>query len=130
MLTRSVLDIEDAALDWKDAVESGKVENVVRLYHEKAAVWGAFSNNLCASLPAIRKYFREILSYTDLSVVFLDREVRIVKDSATMTGVCRYDFAHEGVQSSKVVRFSFSYLLLKDHWVIISEHASLLSDIR
>lgn len=127
-ILNNTAEIDSLNRDWREAVESGKVAMVTRLYHEKASLWGAFTNKACYNLHDIRTYYRRLLNLEGLSVEFIDKEVRLLDDVAVSTGIMRCDYYEDDFRKSKVLRFSFTYVYEQGHWLIASEHASILSD--
>ncbi len=112
---------------WKAALSSGNEENVTKLYHKDAVLWGTLSPVIRNTPELIREYFVKFATLEDIKVEFRDREVRRYGDIALNTGYYYFSWKADGKKIIVPGRYSFVYKF-EDEWKIIEHHSSVIPD--
>ncbi|HAD98584.1 MAG TPA: hypothetical protein DCG19_14330 [Cryomorphaceae bacterium] len=125
-LSHATLEIEDAALDWKDAVESHHADKVMRLYSEDAVLMCAFTPHVYTHREELRDYFDDFLRLPALKVNFLQTHIRFIGDGAVNSGIYRFDYNNGEAKASLVCRYTFALKRIAGQWRIETHHSSIL----
>lgn len=115
----------DAALtQWKETVESGKVDDIMKLYDRKAVMISTFAQDPLTKRSQIEEYFKRVVVNPDIEVSIEDTHPRVFGNMAANSGRYTLSYTQEGEQISIPARFSFLYVLKGDKWLIIDQHSS------
>ena len=121
-------EIINLSVEWAQAIRSGYVESVMRLYDDKAVLWGTLSQEMRADRESIRRYFTKFEDHEGLNVEFTRSLIRIFGDIAINSGNYTFSWREQGRQISVPARFSFIYHYEYGSWLIIDHHSSILPD--
>ena len=116
--------VEKALTDWKDAVEHGKVDEIMKMYDPKAIVISTFAQEPLTKREEIKGYFKKIAVNTDIQVNIQDSYSRVFESMAVINGRYTLSYVQEGETISIPARFSFVYVLKGGKWMIITQHSS------
>lgn len=100
------------------------------LYHSDAVFWGTGGRVPMAGVEEFGPYFQtQFDNFTNRAHGFVDPVIRFYGDDvATSTGLYRFNVtpAAGGAPVEVLYRYSFSYVLTDDGWLIIQQHSSQL----
>ena len=85
----------NARAEWAAALQSGYADAMLRLYDEKAVLWGTLSQIRRADHEQIRKYFESLMTYEGIRVEFTSSLIRHYGDMAINTGTYTFPGAKE-----------------------------------
>jgi hypothetical protein len=109
---------------WVDAFNSHDRERIVALYDPEAVLWGTRSTELAYDRDSIRRYYTDLPP--SIRVVLGEHHLRVYSDMAIDTGYYTVSYMRENRPVVVPARFSFTYRLRKDRWMIMDHHSSLL----
>lgn len=121
-------EIHEVFLKWAKAIQSRSVENVLKLYHHDALLWGTLAKETRHGHERISAYFVKFLERDDLKCEFKESKIRIYNEFAFISG--SYEFSWRVADKSIIIpaRFSFVYKKENDQWLILEHHSSLYPD--
>jgi uncharacterized protein (TIGR02246 family) len=120
-------DVDQATQAWIEAFNEHDAEKIAALYHSEAVLWGTFSPELITSNDGIRGYFEMNFQLNPPPNTSIGaRQTRIYGDTAISSGHYSFEMDVQGQAHSVSARFSFTYRLLGDQWLIVDHHSSLL----
>jgi uncharacterized protein (TIGR02246 family) len=124
-MTEEILDI---TARWAQAIQSRSPENVIKLYHSDALLWGTLAKEPRHGHERIKGYFIKFLQREEMKCEFKETIVRDYNDIAICSG--SYDFSWKVADKLVIVpaRFSFVFKKEKDNWYILEHHSSLYPD--
>ncbi len=115
----------DAALtQWKETVETGKLDAIMKLYDRNAVMISTFAQDPLTKRSQIEEYFKRVIVNPDIQVEIEDSHPRVFGNMAANSGRYTLSYTQEGEQISIPARFSFLYVLKGDKWLIIDQHSS------
>jgi len=117
-------DVDAAVLQWKTAVESGSVEEVMKLYDRKAVMISTFHQLPMTRAGDIAAYYRIVLANPDIHVEVNKTYPRIFGNFAVSSGSYTLSYTQDGEQVAIPARFSFTYILKDGKWIIVDHHSS------
>jgi len=119
-----VPDVQKALSDWKAAVESGSVDNIMKLYDRNAHMISTFAQAPMTKREQIAEYFKKVVSNPNIKVDIQDSHPRIFGNMAIDSG--RYTVSYTQEEEPIVIpaRFTFVYILTGGKWMIIEQHSS------
>ncbi len=123
-------DVATALTTWKAAVESGKLEDIMKLYDKKAVMISTFAQAPFTKRSEIEEYFKLVVVNENIKVDILESHPRVFGDIAIDDGRYEIGYTQEGEEVSIPARFTFVYQLQGDKWMIIDQHASQMPDKR
>jgi len=124
MARDQVPDVNDALKDWKAAVESASVDNVMKLYDRHAVMISTFAQDPMTKREQIAGYFKKVLTNPDLKVEIEDTHPRVFGTMAVNSGRYILSYTQDGEPISIPARFSFVYQLEGGKWMIVDLHSS------
>ena len=117
---------------WSDVYSTATdAAEMQALYHPDAVFWGTGGRVPMAGVEEFGPYFQtQFDNFTDRAHGFVDPVIRFYGDDdvATSTGLYRFNVtpAAGGAPIEVLYRYSFSYVLTDDGWLIIQQHSSQL----
>jgi|CXWL01.1.fsa_nt_gi hypothetical protein len=119
-----VPEVEDAIMDWKEAVEGGDAQAIVGLYDKNAVMISTFVQNPITSNAALLGYYKKVVSNPDVRVEIEEEHPRRFGNMAVNTGRYTLSYTQEGEEVVVPARFSFTYQLQGKKWMIVDHHSS------
>lgn len=118
-------EILDIALKWAQAIQTRSPENVLKLYHTDALLWGTLAKEPRHGHDKIKGYFSKFLLRENLKCEFKETIIRNYNDFAICSG--SYDFSWKVADKMIIVpaRFSFVFKKENDKWLILEHHSSM-----
>jgi hypothetical protein len=117
-----------AALNWVTAIETRSPENVIRLYHSDAVLWGTLAKDIRHGHENIKSYFIKFLKRDSLTCRFISGEVRLYGDFAFYSGAYEFTWRITDLSITVPARFTFIFKNEKGNWLILEHHSSLYPD--
>lgn len=117
-------EVEDALMAWKEAVEGGDAEAIMRLYDKKAIMISTFVQKPMTTREAMLSYYKKVVENPDVRVEIEEEYPRKFGDIAVNTGRYTLSYTQEGEEVVVPARFSFTYQLQGKKWVIVDHHSS------
>ena len=119
---RAVLD------EWARSYSSAQAtpELMLRLYDPDSVFWGTGSKTPFVGAEQIGPYFgQQFTNFPERKVSFIDPVIRIYGDTATATGLYRFEVHTLAGELIDVThRFSFALTRRDDGWVFVHQHSS------
>lgn len=107
-MTQSAPDIIE---QWLRRVNTGKVEDILSLYNEKACLLPTFSNRQRVGLVHIKDYFEMLAAREELSVENHENALsyhEISESICNIYGICLWKFKVDGQMLGFEARFTFT----------------------
>jgi len=124
MAREQVPEVESALVDWKNAVESASVDNIMKLYDRKAVMISTFMQNPMNRRTQLVDYYKRVVVNPDIHVEIEETHPRSFGDMAVNSGRYTLSYTQEGEEVSLPARFSFTYKLRDGKWIIVDHHSS------
>lgn len=124
MVKAGVPEVSSALEDWKEAVEGGDAEVIVRLYDKNAIMISTFVQNPLTSNAALLGYYKKVVANPDVRVEIEEEHPRKFGNMAVNTGRYVLSYTQEGEEVVVPARFSFTYQLQGKKWMIVDHHSS------
>jgi uncharacterized protein (TIGR02246 family) len=121
--------INEIALKWAEAIQTRLPENVTKLYHRDASLWGTLAQEVRRGHAAINEYFVSFLQKDDLKCEFKDGHFRVYDDFAFYSGSYVFTWTVEDKPVILPARFSFVNKKENGNWLIMEHHSSLFPDL-
>jgi hypothetical protein len=122
--TTSKEGVDAALVQWKETVEAGKVDAIMKLYDKNAIMISTFAQDPLAKREQIEGYFKRVIVNPDIHVEIEDSHPRVFGNMASNSGRYTLSYTQEGEQIAIPARFTFLYVLKGDKWVIVDQHSS------
>ena len=120
-------DVVAAASAWARALGEDDPDKVLPLYANDAVLWGTLSPTVRADQPALRDYFVTAFKVLPgLKVTFGDELIRVYGTTAVNTGYYTFSYVQNGEAKTLPARYSFTYVLSGDRWLIVDHHSSAM----
>lgn len=119
-----VSDVDSALMEWKEAVEGGDAEAIVRLYDKKAIMISTFVQQPITSREVLLAYYKKVVANPDVRVEIEEEHPRKFGNMAVNTGRYVLSYTQEGEEVVVPARYSFVYQLQGKKWVIVDHHSS------
>lgn len=113
---------------WAQAISSGRIEDVLRLYALDAILVPTFSNEIIVEEDGRRRYFENFLSDGG-PVCTVDREEsRVDRKLGTVAigGIYSFCLRRGTGEETVPARFLFTFEEIEAHWLITGHHSSRL----
>jgi uncharacterized protein (TIGR02246 family) len=117
-------DVGAALTKWVATVESGNVDNVMKLYDDNAIMISTFVDAPMTSRADIVGYFKKALANPDIKVEVTESHPRVFGNMAVNTGLYTLSYTEDGEPVEIQSRFSFVYILRDGKWLIVDHHSS------
>ena len=116
----------DILQTWIDGINTGNIENSIKLYDEKAVLLPTFSNRLLDTHEKIQAYFEKVATKEQLSIT-LHKNTIITRELGnqlfSLTGNYNWCFAIDGELFNFEARFSY-VIDLSSAKPIMNHHSS------
>ena len=120
-------DVGVAASSWARALGEDEPDKVLPLYANDAVLWGTLSPIVRAEPASLRDYFVTAFKVLPgLKVTFGDQLIRVYGTTAVNTGYYTFSYVQNGEVKTLPARYSFTYVLRGDRWLIVDHHSSTL----
>jgi uncharacterized protein (TIGR02246 family) len=123
---RSTIEIENTFHKWVSALNSGKSDQVVKLYAKDATLLPTLSPKILTTHQQIKQYFDMLAGKPNIKVVVDKLRVSIIGNIAFSNGLYTISYTENGHTISVPARFSFVYQHRSGQWLIIDHHSSVL----
>lgn len=120
--------VASALTEWKEAVEAGKLEPIMKLYAKDAIMISTFAQNPLVKRSHIEDFFKKIIVNPDIKVEILESHPREFDGMATNSGRYELSYTQEGENISIPARFTFVYQLKGGKWIIVEQHSSRMPE--
>lgn len=117
-------DVAAAITEWAQAVEAGKLEDIMKLYDKNALMISTFAQAPLTKRSQIEDFYKKVIVNPDIEVEILESHPRQFGDVATNSGRYSLSFTQEGEEVSIPARFTFVYALKGGKWSIVEQHSS------
>ena len=117
-------DVDGALTQWKEAVEGGNVDAIMKLYEKHAIMISTFAQDPLTKREQIEGYFKRVIVNPDIKVEIEDTHPRTFGTMAVNSGRYTLSYTQEGEQVTIPARFSFVYSLEGGKWLIVDQHSS------
>ena len=117
-------DVQLALSEWKAAVESASLDDIMKLYDKNAIMISTFAQEPLTKHEQIIGYFKKVIVNPDIKVDIEDSHPRIFGNVAVNSGRYTLSYTQEGETVSIPARYSFVYVLQGGKWLIVDQHSS------
>lgn len=124
--TERTIEIEHVFHKWVSALNSGKSDEVVKLYAEDATLLPTLSPKILTTHQQLKRYFDMLAGKPHIKVVVDKLKVSIIGNIAFSNGLYTISYTENGHTVSVPARFSFVYQHRAGQWLIIDHHSSVL----
>jgi uncharacterized protein (TIGR02246 family) len=109
---------------WNDSLQTGKPEEVVKLYAEDAVLLPTVDNAVRIGYEEIKDYFKEFLKLKPKGEI-IERHISILdKNNVADDGVYAFSIETNGRNKKIKARYSLIYEKIKGKWLIKVHHSS------
>ncbi len=120
------IEIENTFHKWVTALNSGKSEDVVKLYAKDATLLPTLSPKILTTHQQLKQYFDMLAGKPHIKVVVDKLKVSVMGNIAFSNGLYTISYTENGHTVSVPARFSFAYQHRSGQWLIIDHHSSVL----
>ena len=124
--TERTIEIEHAFHKWVSALNSGKSDEVVKLYAKDATLLPTLSPKILTTHQQLKQYFDILARKPNIKVVVDKLKVSIIGNIAFSNGLYTISYTENGHTVSVPARFNFVYQHRSGQWLIIDHHSSVL----
>ena len=109
------------------SAEAATPEQMLELYDPETVFWGTGAREPFVGAEEIGPYFgQQFGNFPQRRVSFIDPIVRMYGDTATATGLYRFEVRTASGDVDVTHRFSFALHRTVDGWIIVHQHSSQL----
>ena len=120
-------DVSAATARWAATLGEDNPDTVLPLYASDAVLWGTLSPTVRSDRAALHDYFvRAFAALPGLKVTFGEQLLRVYGNTAVNTGYYTFSFNKDGEAKTLPARYSFTYIMRGDRWVIVDHHSSAM----
>jgi uncharacterized protein (TIGR02246 family) len=112
---------------WNSALQTGKAEEVVKLYAPDAVLLPTVSNKVRRNHAEIKDYFEHFLTYKPSGRIN-EQIIRIYGPVAINSGVYTFALTKDGRRVEVRARYTFVYHWRGDRWLIVEHHSSAMPE--
>jgi uncharacterized protein (TIGR02246 family) len=120
--------IEAVLAQWAATYSSpdATAEAMLKLYDPDTVFWGTGAQTPFVGADQIAPYFtRQFTTFTKRKVSFVESVIRTYGDTATATGLYRFEVTTaDGASTDVTHRFSFAFHKGEKGWIIVHQHSS------
>ncbi len=118
-------EVEKAFADWRQALSSGKSENVVKLYDPSAILLATLAEKPITDQKERTDYFDKLTAKPKLMATVNEDHIRLLdENSAVVSGLYTFSFEENGNKVSIPARYTFVYEKENGRWMIVEHHSS------
>ncbi|MFZ4126201.1 MAG: SgcJ/EcaC family oxidoreductase [Rickettsiales bacterium] len=116
---------------WREALSSGKAENVVQLYNSDAVLLATLADEPIINQKERTAYFTKLTAKKNLKATVNKEFIRVLdEDDAVISGVYTFSFDENGKSVSIPARYTFVYEKQYGEWRIVEHHSSKLPSLK
>lgn len=120
-------DVQGAFSRWRQALSSGKADNVVTLYDTDAILLATLSATPLTTQQERRDYFTKLTARPKLAVTVDKEYLKVLDDTtAVISGLYTFHFEENGNMMALPARYTFVYEKKNGQWLITDHHSSKL----
>jgi uncharacterized protein (TIGR02246 family) len=113
---------------WNAALDTGKPEEVLKLYHPKAMLQPTVSNQVRTTPAEIADYFVHVLALKPHGTINY-RQIRVLdKHTAVDSGVYTFAVTRDGKPAKVQARYTYVYAKDGKQWRIMNHHSSAMPE--
>ena len=112
---------------WNAALQTGKPDEVVKLYAADAVLLPTVSNKVRTTADQIKDYYARFLELKPKGRID-ERHVRLYGDVAIDSGIYTFTLTKQGKKSDVQARYTFVYQKQGDRWMIVEHHSSAMPE--
>jgi uncharacterized protein (TIGR02246 family) len=112
---------------WNDALQTGKADEVVKLYAPDAVLLPTVSNKVRRNPAEMKDYFEHFLEYKPSGKIN-EQNIRVYGPVAINSGVYTFTLSKEGKRSEVRARYTFVYRREGERWLIVEHHSSAMPE--
>ena len=112
---------------WNETLQTGKADEVVKLYAPNAVLLPTVSNKVRHNYGEIKDYFEHFLEYKPTGKIN-EQNIRIYGPVVINSGIYTFTLTKDGKQSDVRARYTFVYHLQGDRWLIVEHHSSAMPE--
>lgn len=117
--------VTKAFSNWRDALASGKPENIVKLYAEDAMLLATLAKDPIDNQKDRAEYFTGLMKKPALKATVNQEHIRILdEDDAVVSGVYTFSFKEGDKVVEVPARYSFVLEKTEGKWMIVEHHSS------
>jgi len=118
-------EVDAAFANWRQALSSGKAENVVNLYDKDAILLATLAAKPLTTQKQRTEYFSSLTAKPKLAATVNEKYIRLLdEDDAVVSGIYTFSFEQDGKKVEIPARFSFVYEKENGKWMIVEHHSS------
>lgn len=112
---------------WNEALQTGKPDEVVKLYAANAILLPTVSNKARHNHAEIKDYFESFLMLKPAGKIN-QHNIRIYGPVAINSGIYTFKLTRDGKQSDVRARYTFVYHRQEGRWLIVEHHSSAMPE--
>jgi uncharacterized protein (TIGR02246 family) len=112
---------------WNEALQTGRPEEVLKLYAPDAVLLPTVSNKVRHNHEEIKDYFQHFEELKPSGKIN-EQNIRIFGPMAINSGIYTFTLTKDGKQTEVKARFTFVYRRRGDHWLIVEHHSSAMPE--
>jgi uncharacterized protein (TIGR02246 family) len=120
-------DVAKLFIKWNEALQTGKADEVVKLYAPDAVLLPTVSNKVRRNHAEIKDYFEQFLPYKPTGKIN-EQSIRIYGPVAIDSGIYTITLTKDGKKMAVRARYTFVYLRQGDRWLIVDHHSSAMPE--
>ena len=117
-------DVLSALITWKTAIETGALDDIMKLYDKDALMISSFAQKPLTKRSQIEDYFKKVIANSGIKIEITDSHPLAFGNIAVNSGSYNLSYEQEGETISTPARFTFVYQLQGGRWVIVEQHSS------
>lgn len=124
-------EVQAAFSNWRNALSSGKAENVVKLYDKDAILIATLAEKPLLTQEQRTEYFTKLTARAKLAVKLTEEHIRMLDENdAVVSGLYTFSFEENGQLMEIPARYSFVYEKEGDNWMIMDHHSSKIPELQ
>jgi uncharacterized protein (TIGR02246 family) len=112
---------------WNEALQTGKPDEVVKLYAPDAVLLPTVSNKVRRNPAELKDYFEQFLQLKPRGKID-QQNIRIFGPVAINSGIYTFTLTKHGKPSQVQARYTFVYRRDGDRWLIVEHHSSAMPE--
>lgn len=118
-------EVDKAFANWRIALSSGKVENIVNLYDKDAILLATLAAEPITTQQKRIEYFTGLMAKPKLKATVNEEYIRLLDlNSALVSGIYTFSFTEDGKTVEIPARYTFVFEEEDGHWMIVEHHSS------
>ena len=124
-------EVDAAFTQWRDALASGKAENVVKLYDNDAILLATLAAKPITNQKARTQYFTTLTAKPKVIATVDEKHIKLLdEDDAVISGLYTFSFEENGKTIKIPARYSFVYEKTNGAWMIVEHHSSKVPEAK